>query len=99
MVKYHIHAGDDRLETAVRLAREYASNCQVQSFTDGSDGIVAVGGRRLVIDMRHGTYDVHDETGVIGKYTDWETALSKYESLLKRSERGESAADPGRRHD
>ncbi|MFB6177602.1 MAG: hypothetical protein ABEI99_10740 [Halobaculum sp.] len=93
MVNYHVHDGDDRLETATRLARTYASDHRVQSFTDGSNGIVAVGARRLILDIRHGTYDVYDETGVVGKYTDWEAALAKYESVLERSESGVSPSE------
>lgn len=97
MVHYYIHDGDDRLETAVQLAEEYAPSDRVQSFTDGSEGVVAVGERRLILDVRYGTYDVYDETGVIGKYTDWETALANYEAVLERDTHGES--DTERRAD
>ncbi len=86
MVNYHIHDGDERLATARKLARQYASDEQVQSFTDGTSGIVGVGSRRLVVDFRRGTYDVYDDSGVIGKFTDWDEALQKYERVLERGE-------------
>lgn len=86
MVNYHIHDGDERLATARELARQYASDERVQSFTDGTSGIVSVGSRRLVVQFRRGTYDVYDESGVIGKFTDWDAALQKYERLLDRAE-------------
>lgn len=98
MVNYHVHDGDNRLETAVRLAKERAPDRHVQSFTDGSDGIVAVGGIRLVINVRYRRYDVYDETGVVGKYTDWEAALAKYASVLERREFGGSASETATGH-
>jgi hypothetical protein len=82
MVNYYVHDGDRLVETAVDLARQHVPEGRVQSLVDGSDCVVTAGDSRLVVDLRRGKYDVYAEGEVVGKYTDWDRALAKYETLL-----------------
>ena len=82
MVNYYVHDGDRLVETAVDLASQHVPESNVQSLVDGSDCVVAAGDSRLVVDLRRGKYDVYAGSEVVGKYTDWDRALAKYETLL-----------------
>jgi len=82
MVNYYVHDGDRLVERAVDLARQHVPEGCVQSLVDGSDCVVTAGDNRLVVDLRRGKYDVYTGTEIVGKYTDWDRALAKYETLL-----------------
>lgn len=68
MVRYHIHDGNERIETTERLAQSYVPEDDIQSFTSNEYHVVAVNGRQLVIDLRQNIYDVKLDSEAVGKY-------------------------------
>jgi len=81
-VRYGAYDGRLRMEQAERLAQEHADPSKVHSWVDDKHFVLTVGERKLVIDLLRGKYDVAIGNEVMGKYTTWDAAAEKFESLL-----------------
>jgi hypothetical protein len=86
MVRYHIHDGNKRIATAEALAREHAPDGHIQSFVSDGHYVISADDRQLVIDLRRHKYDIRVGSKVVGKYTSWDDAKAKFETLLKRTD-------------
>ena len=84
-VRYGAYDGRLRVEQAERLAREHTDATNIHSWVDGKHFVLTVGDRKLVIDLLRGKYDVAIGDEVLGKYTTWDAAAEKFESLLSES--------------
>lgn len=70
------------MEQAERLAREHADPSNIHSWIDDTHFVLTVDERKLVIDLLRGKYDIAVGDEVMGKYTTWDDAAEKFESLL-----------------
>lgn len=86
MVRYHVHDGNERIERAEDLAREYAPPDRIQSFVSDEYYVIGVDGRQLVIDLRRHRYDVRMNSETIGEYTAWSDAKRKFEAVLQHTD-------------
>lgn len=87
-VRYGAYDGRLRMEQAEALAAEYADPRDIHSWIDGKHFVLTVGERKLVIDLLRGKYDVVIGDKIMGKFTEWDDAAKKFESLL--SERSDA---------
>jgi hypothetical protein len=75
------------MEQAEALAAEYADPQDIHSWIDDKYFVLTVGERKLVIDLLRGKYNITVRDEIMGKFTTWEDASKKFESLLsKRSD-------------
>jgi hypothetical protein len=86
VVRHRVHDGNERIKTAEKLAREHAPEDRIQSFMSDGYYVINVDGRQLVIDLRRHRYDIRMDSEIIGKYTAWDDARTKFAAVLQHTD-------------